>query len=353
LSEVATGGATAAGWLAIVCNSRGRSFSLLTLTADGAIRRQEAMAFPEVDGHSWACPMAVTPDWRFLYLGFRGNPAELLSFEIDRINARLIYLGKMLLPENLAYLSTDRTGRFLFGASYAAGAVSISPIPPDGRVVTTEDVIRTGPKAHCVLPSPDNRMVFATNMADDAIRRFRFDAVSGALALDDAPAVSVKRGTGPRHFAFHPRGRFVYAINEYVATVTAFSFDSDDGTMRELENYPLLPPDFDGEPAATDIHLTPDGRFLYAAERESSTLSSFAVEPGSGRLHFLAREKTALSPRGFAIDPAGRFLTVLGQTKDQFFLYALDSETGALRLLQERTVGGGPNWVEIVPLVPA
>ena len=139
--------------------------------------------------------------------------------------------------------------------------------------------------------------------------------------------------------------------NELDATIDILAFDRGRGTLRGVAFAPMLPPGFaGGAPWAADLHLTPDGRFLYASERRSSTLASFAVDAASGALTPLAQIATESEPRGFAISPDGRFLIVVGQASHRLSRYAIDSESGALEKLGDQPVGSNPNWVEIVDL---
>jgi 6-phosphogluconolactonase len=337
-----------------VCNYRGRSLTLMTLRGStGTLSTLETLPFPEVSGDTWACPLAVSPNRRFLYVGFRGKPPVVLSFEIDYAGPRLNYLGKTSLVDDMAYLSIDRTGNFLFGSSYHGRVVAVNPIGSDGIVLSPRTVIETGAKTHCILPGPDNRLVLATNMTHDVMLRFRFDAKTGEFIMVEKPAVTMTKGTGPRHFVLHPNERFAYVINEYIGTVDAFSFDPASGDMELLQSSTILPHGVQVEPAATDIHMTPDGKWLYAAERASSTLTGFAVNAASGFLIYVGSEETALSPRGFNIDPTGRYLLALGQGDDKMVSYAIDGSSGKLQMLQAVKVGRSPNWVEILPLPSA
>jgi 6-phosphogluconolactonase len=177
------------------------------------------------------------------------------------------------------------------------------------------------------------------------------------------PLVQLKAGSGPRHLVLSPDNRFVYVLNELTATVTTLALDSQSGLLRELDSVSTLPPDSKLRPGAprptpardvssdiwaSDLHLTPDGRFLYAAERTSSTIGALAVDSASGRLSYLASTATEKQPRGFAIDPTGRFMIVSGEKSDTISSYAIDASGGALDLLGRYPTGKGSNWVEIV-----
>jgi 6-phosphogluconolactonase len=213
-------------------------------------------------------------------------------------------------------------------------------------VQAAKDVIPTGLNAHAFLPSPDNHFVFATNLGSDQILSFRFDAATGALTPNEPVAIKVAEKNGPRHFVFHPNGKFVYLVNELSAALLVFAYDAAHGTWQQIQQASALPQGFDGKPWAADIHLTPDGRFLYASERGSSTLAAFKVDAESGKLTPLGSVPTEKQPRGFAIDPSGHVLAAVGEVSDGMSLYAIDQASGALKLLQSYPVGKKPNWVE-------
>ena len=161
-----------------------------------------------------------------------------------------------------------------------------------------------------------------------------------------------RNGAAPRHFVFHPHASFVYLLHELDATVEVLALDRARGTLQSTGCVvSLLPPNFTGgAPWAADLHCTPEGRFLYASERRSSTLSSFAIDAQTGALAPIATTPTETEPRGFALSPDGRFLVAVGQASHRLSLYAIDATSGALAKLDERAIGRNPNWVEIVDL---
>ncbi len=170
------------------------------------------------------------------------------------------------------------------------------------------------------------------------------------MAPNEPAAIRVAAKNGPRHFVFHPNGKFVYLVNELSAAVLVFSYDAAHGTWRDIQQASALPDKFEGKPWAADIHLTPDGRFLYASERTSSTISAFKVDTENGHLTPLGSAATEKQPRGFAIDPSGHLLAAVGELSNAMSVYAIDGESGALRLLQSVPTGKKPNWVEFVAL---
>ena len=251
----------------------------------------------------------------------------------------------------MAYIATDRSGKFLLGASYGGGKIAVNPIGEDGVVKPAQQVIAGQPNAHAVIADRANRHVLYSSLGNDTVGQLQFDAATGKLTPNDPPAVSVKAKAGPRHFRFSPDERFVYLLCELDASIYVFPYDAASGRLsKETQVASALPPGFAGKPWAADIHLTPDGKFLYASERTSSTLAAFRVDANSGALVPIASYPTETQPRGFAIDPSGRTLLAVGQLSNSLTAYAIDPDSGALRALERYPVGKNPNWIEMARL---
>jgi len=295
-------------------------------------------------------PLALSPDRRFLYAARRSDPLEVLSFAIDAKTGELAALGEAPLPHSMANIATDRSGRWLFSASYGGDQIAVGPIGADGVARAARQVLATPPHAHAIHADPSNRFVFATSLGGGVVMQLRFDVASGTLTPNTPSALRPHDAASPRHFVFGRDGRFVYLLNELDAKVDVLAFDPDAGTLRTLQTIGSLPPDFDGEPWAADLHMTPDGRFLYSSERRSSTLAAFRVDAASGELTPIGHTPTEAQPRGFAITPDGRHLIAAGQASHRLSVYAIDAQTGALDKRSDCTAGQNPNWIEIVEL---
>lgn len=333
----------------------GNAVTVLALDSDaGRLSLIQTARFEGVEQVGPSTPLAISPDRRFLFAGVRAEPYQVVTFAIEPRTGALTQVGLGPLPDSLAYLATDRTGRFLFGASYGGSLVAVSPVGPDGRVEPASQTLATGPNAHAIVPSPDNRFVLATNLGSDEVRVFRFDAASGALTPSQPPAVKTGARSGPRHLAFHPSAPLVFLLGELDAVVRSFAYDAAEGRLTELSSVSAMPPgspeDAPAKPWGADIHLTPDGRFLYVSERTTSSLLGFSVDPCSGALTSVATIPTEKQPRGFGIDPTGRFLAAVGEVSDSLTLYAIDQKSGRLIPLQSLAVGSRPNWVEFFRL---
>lgn len=317
---------------------------------NGDLAVVERVPIPGIEKPGTSTPIAISPDRRFLYVGTRGEPKVAAGFAIDPASGRLRHVASGPLADSMAYIATDRTGRFLLGASYPGNKVTVNPIGPPGVVQPPHQVLPGYPNAHSILADAGNRHVLVPTLGNDRVNRFTFDAARGMLAPGTPPAVEVKAKAGPRHFRFHPGGKLVYVLGELDGAVYVFDYDAATGKLAEKQAVSALAPGFEGKPSAADLHITPDGRFLYASVRASSTLAGFRIDGTTGRLTPIGSVPTEKQPRGFAIDPSGRYLLAVGQLSHGLSSYAIDPAGGALAKLGEYPVGKNPNWVEIIDL---
>ena len=293
-------------------------------------------------------PMVVSPDRKFLYAALRSQPFSVATFAIDARTGKLSAMTAGSLADSMANIDLDRSGKYLLAASYGGNKITVNAINPDGTVGPVKQIMATQPNAHAIHTDPANRYAFATNLGGDIVMQLRFDPATGALTRNDPPDVSTRAKAGPRHFAFHPNGRFVYLINELDATLYSYGYDATKGTWKELQVVSTLPPGAAVKPWAADLHFTPDGRFLYGSERNSSTISIYKVDADTGLVSLVGHMPTEKEPRGFNIDPSGRYLLAVGQASHAMSTYSIDQQTGQLTKLKAYGMGKNPNWVEIV-----
>jgi 6-phosphogluconolactonase len=331
---------------AIVYVSHAGSGEIRVLRLDGG----ELAEIQRIEIGGSVMPLAIAPGQRFLYAARRSAPLEVLSFAIDPHNGKLTDRGTVPLPDSMAYLATDRSGRFLFSASYGGHCIAVSPIGADGVAAAAQQVIPTGRHAHAIQADPANRCVYSTSLGDDHIACWRFDAATGHLSPNDPALTMTTPDAGPRHFVWNANGSRLYLLCELDATVRVFACDAGRGALHERQSVGILPPGFDGKPWAADLRLTPDGRHLVASERTSSTLAVYAVDAATGALTPRGHAATATTPRGFAIDPTGAWLVVAGQSAATLALHAFDPASGALAPARFAAAGDQPNWVEIIPI---
>jgi 6-phosphogluconolactonase len=294
--------------------------------------------------------MAVSPDRRFLYVGVRGQPQSVASFAINPTSGRLTYVASGPLADSMAYLITDRTGRFLLGASYPGHKLTVNPIEHSGIVQPPHQVLPNYPHAHAILVDAQNRYVLAPTLGSDCVSLFLFDARIGLLTPHTPASVPLQAKSGPRHLVFHPNGSLVYVLGERDGSITVLDYEARTGRLQEKQRVIALPPGFQGSPLAADLHMTPDGRFLYGSERTSSTLIGFTVDQTTGMLSMIGSVPTETQPRGFNIDPSGRYVLAVGQLSHALSSYRIDATTGQLTKLKAYPMGQNPNWVETVEL---
>lgn len=293
-------------------------------------------------------PMAVSPDGRHLHVALRKPPLPIASFAIDRESGGLTALGMARIPASTPFVATDRTGRFLFTSANPGATLAVNGIGADGRVEPrARQVLHIGHKLHCIVVDAGNRNVYVSSTDDEVIFQFKFDAKTGTLQPNDPPFVALSDKQDPRHMAFSPDGHFLYATTEAGGRVVCFAVDGASGRLAEKSSVGMMPDTFTGGPLTADIHLTPDGRFLYATERVLNTIVAYRVDRTSGALSLIEATTTEKIPRAFAIAPDSRFLLVAGEDTGRMTAYAID-ETGKLIKGVEIAVGPKPNWIEIL-----
>ena len=345
--------------------SQGIYVSRLDL-ASGALTAPELAA--ETTSPSF---LALHPARDFLYsvneVGtFEGKPGGSVSaFAIARGTGTLSLLNQQSSAgAGPAHLVVDKSGKNVLVANYGGGSVAVLPIQPDGTLKPASAFIQhTGssvnlqrqkqPHAHSINVDPPNRLAYVADLGLDKVLIYRFNAEKGSLVANDPPFASVEGGAGPRHFAFHPKGRFAYVINEMHCTVTAFAVDPRRGALKELQTISTLPA---GQSVASgystaEVQVHPSGRFLYGSNRGHDSIAVFAIDQTSGRLTHLQNEPTQGStPRGFGIDPTGTYLLAGNQRSDSVIVFRIDRETGRLTPAGHKIEIGSPVCVKFLRL---
>jgi 6-phosphogluconolactonase len=305
--------------------------------------------------------LAVSPDRRFLYAinetdEFDGEKTgAVMSFAIDPATGGLTFINRVVSQgRGPAYVSVDKTGRFAFVAHYNGGCITVLPIAGDGSLGEAVDTRFHGAdaRAHSIVPDPDNRFVFVPNLGLDNVSQYVFDARSGKLCENDVPAAQLARGAGPRHMDFHPSGRLAYVINEYNDSVTAFSYDADNGRLELIHSVPTLPKGVSGEGNyCADVHVAPAGDFLYGSNREHDSIAVFSIDQSTGRLTPAGNEPTGGKwPRNFHVHPGGKLLLAANENSDNIVAFHIDGQTGGLTPTGAVTQVSSPGYVGVVQL---
>jgi 6-phosphogluconolactonase len=240
------------------------------------------------------------------------------------------------------HLTVDKTGKYVLVANYGGGSLAVFPILSDGRLGKASAFVQhkgasinpqrqEGPHVHSVYMSPDNRFAISADLGLDEVFIYRFDAGKGTLTPNIPPSATVASGAGPRHFAFHPNGKFGYVIDELQSTITEFSYVPASGALDLLQPVSTLPQDFKGESTAAEVEVHPSGKFLYASNRGLDSIAVFAINSRKGTLTLLAQVPTlGKTPRSFSIDPTGAYLFVANQDSDNVVQFRINPNTGLL-----------------------
>lgn len=315
--------------------------------------------------------LTLAPNRRYLYAvneveDFAGRKSGAVSaFAVDQRTGDLRLLNQQAsLGANPCYVDVDASGRFVLVANYTGGNVTVFPIERDGSLGAATDMKQyqgssinrdrqEASHAHCIVLDPTNQFAYSCDLGADKIMIFRFDARSGKLLAGLPPWMQVKPGSGPRHLAFHSGGKFVFVLNELHSTVTAFERNPEKGSLQELQTLTTLPKDFTSANTGADIHVSPNGRFLYCSNRGHDSIAVFKIDPHSGALTALGHESTRGStPRNFAIDPSGAFLLVANQKSDSIVVFRVDQTTGRLTATEQAVQVPAPVCLKFTKLVP-
>lgn len=297
-------------------------------------------------------PIALTDDGQALYAVI-GNPPRLVPMTRDISTGKLTALEPTPLPDTPTYLDIDATGRFALTAAYGAGTVHSFRLNPDRTVVAAPvQTTKTDKNAHACLIDPSNRFVYIPHTGPNAIFQFGFDASEGKLKTTVQPIIVKGGGTadqpqGPRHYAYHPRLDVVYFVNELDSSVAAYTWDRTAGNLQRFQSMSTLPGRWDGKNTCADIHVTPDGRFLYASNRGHDSIAAYRLD-SDGNMTMIDTFPTEAVPREFAIDLNGEYLYAAGLRTNKLVAYAIDRNTGKLTRTATYDTPEGPIWVEAV-----
>ena len=287
--------------------------------------------------------LTIHPNRKFLYAVSELPKGSVTAFAIDAKTGALTPLNSVPTGGGGAcHLVVDKTGKSLMVANYGTGSVAAFPLGADGRLGEAAVLIKhsgssvnakrqRGPHAHAVVLSADNRFVFAPDLGLDQILSYRLDPAKASLSPNDPPFAKVAPGSGPRHFAFHPKGKFAYVVNEMGSSVTAFRYDALRGALTELQTLSTLPKDFSGEDQSAELEVDAKGRFLYASNRGHDSIAVFAIGR-DGKLTLVENASTqGKTPRNFKIDPTGAFLFAANQDSGTIVQFRIDSKSGRLK----------------------
>ncbi len=293
--------------------------------------------------------LALHPTGRFLYSvneaaqAGPNNAGDVSDYAVDRATGKLTFLNSQSsMGRGPCHVSIDQTGKTAFVSNYGGGSLGVLPLNGDGTLGASTDSVQnagSGPNAgrqeaphvHSAVVAPDNRFVYVSDLGTDKLHILQMDTKTSTVKPAQTPFVTVKPGSGPRHFTFHPNGKFAYLVEELTSSVAAFSRDAKTGALTLIQDgVATLPTGFSGQNTSADIHIDPAGKFLYQSNRGANTLAIFAIGT-DGKLTKVGDQPTeGKTPRNFLIDPRGEFVFVANQDTDNIVIFRRDQATGKL-----------------------
>lgn len=315
-----------------------------------------------IDNPSYLC---VASNNRFVYsvneVG-ADRKGSVSSFSFEPKEGKIALINKQpSTGTGPCYISIDKARRNVFVANYQSGALSVLPVNKDGSlkpvVQTIQDSGRgankerqEGPHVHTAVLSPDEKYLLYTDLGTDKLNIYRYKpSQDQPLSLSDPFSVSVMPGHGPRHIDFSADKKYMYLMTEMGGVV--YVYDYNGGKPKQLEAISIVPDNFNGAVGGADIHVSPDGKFLYCTDRgDVNDITVFAINPADGRLTLVDRKPSmGKTPRNFVIDPTGNFLLVANQNSSDIFVYRINKATGKLTLTGVKISVGNPSCLKFTP----
>jgi 6-phosphogluconolactonase len=316
--------------------------------------------------------LAIHPNRRWLYavgeiseLNGQKNVGAVTAFSIDSATGKLTELNQQGSGGGgPCHVSVDPSGRCAMVANYGGGSAGALPIRADGRLSPIGNVVQhlggsnadarrqSAPHAHSINPDAAGRYAFVADLGLDKVMIYKLDAANGKLTPNDPPFAAVAPGAGPRHFAFHPNGRWAYVINEMALTLTVFNYDAATGKLDELETVSTVPAGTPRTGSTAEVQVHPSGKFVYGSNRDPhNTIASFKVDPSTGKLTLTGLQGEGVkTPRNFTVDPTGKFALVANQGGGSVLVFRIDPTDGTLKPTEHRVAVDAPVCVKFMAL---
>lgn len=310
--------------------------------------------------------LAISKNQKYVYSvneTGRENPGGVSSFKFNSESGDLKFLNKVKSTgDDPCYISVDKKGREVFVGNYSGGNLAAFRVQPNGSLYDAMQTIQhegssinksrqEKPHVHSTVISPDNKYLFVSDLGTDKVHAYRIRSGNFPHILTEhQPAfTAVAPGSGPRHLTFHPNGKIAYLIHEMTADVSVYNYKK--GTLNAIQSISMLAPGFKGSIGAADIHVSADGKFLYASNRGDANDIVIYVIDENGKLSLTGRQSTlGNAPRNFAIDPSGNFLLAANQNSDEIVVFKRDHESGLLTDTNKRIKIGQPVCLVFAPL---
>lgn len=314
--------------------------------------------------------MAVHPRLPILYAvretsrSQKDHPPQIVAFRWDAKNQKLEPMGSQAIDgDSPCYVEVDLEGRYAMVANYSSGSAALYPLTEEGAIQPASDLVvhrggsravpsrQEAPHAHCIQNDPSGRWVCVADLGLDQVLVYRLDRQASKLVAAPTPAFPLPPGSGPRHLAFHPNGRFAYIINEINSTLTAARWDADQGRFDSIGTVSTRPDDFPAEKNSTaEVLVHPNGRFVYGSNRGHDSIATFQIDPQTGAVtpagHTLTGGKT---PRNFRIDPSGQFLLAQNQSSHDVHSFRIDPSSGSLSPTGSVITAKSPACIKFLP----
>jgi 6-phosphogluconolactonase len=353
-------------WVYIGTYTGGKSKGIYRCEFDASSGKlSEPVLAAEVTNPSF---LALHPNNHYLYAvgempSFEGRPSgAVTAFSIDPASGELRRLNQK--PSGGAgpcHVIVDRQGKNVLVANYGGGSAAVLHLEENGRLGErtgfaqhhgkgSDPARQEAPHAHSINLDAANRFAFVADLGLDQVLIYRFDADKGTLQKNDPPSVQVEPRSGPRHFAFHPNGRYAYVLNELANTVTALTYDAQTGALRPIQTLSTLPEGYRKPSWAAEVQVHPSGKFLYSSNRGHNSIAIFTIDEKTGKLTAAGHQAEGIqTPRNFGIDPTGKFMLVANQDGDSILVFRIDGQTGALQATGAKVEVGKPVCIKFLP----
>jgi 6-phosphogluconolactonase len=314
--------------------------------------------------------LAVSPGEQFLYAANeadhlkdypRADAGAVSAFAVTKTSGQLTLLNQVFSGgSSPCYVSVDDTGKVLLAANYGDGTVRAFRLEENGAIGAAGDSIarvghsvnparQTSPHAHFICADPSDRFAIACDLGTDEVIVFSLDPQAAGLHPAKSASFKVPAGSGPRHLAFSPDGKFAHVINEMACTITTFAWDAQTGELKLVETVPVLPADVTVQPGFTAAEILAAGNHVYATIRGHDSVSAFVADPRSGRLGFLQNIPSGGKvPRGMGLDPTGHWLLVGNQGSDKVVEFSINAGSGGLSATGEELKIGSPVDIKFI-----
>jgi 6-phosphogluconolactonase len=310
---------------------------------------------------------AIDKNGEYLYTtnevdAMKDQPGGAISaYKIDQGTGNLTLLNQQ--PSGGAgpcHISLDAAGKYVFVANYNGGNFSVYSIEKDGKLgkqtafmqhsgSSVHPQRQTKPHTHCIKSDPSNRFVLVTDLGTDKLFVYRFNQKNGSIQPNNPPYSSPAPGSGPRHFAFHTSGKWVYLLNELSSSVTVYAWENNKGQLTELQTLGTLPTDFNGTNTAAEIAVHPNGKFLYCTNRGHNSIALFSIDTNTGKIEFVERYSSqGKIPRNFCIDPSAKWMIVTNHGTNNAAVFKIDPETGKLTYTENSVTVPNPFCIQFL-----